>query len=204
LDFLQNTLCGECILIFNLNGSFQRVRYRFEYCLDYVMRIIAVKRFYMQRNTGVHCKGAKEFLGKTAIEVAAAPLRQIRVDYNERSPAYIQSTARKSLVHRNVKAAVSRNSFFVAYGRRKRLTKSNSYILGCVMSVNIEIAFARHLQTESRMHSERRQHVIQKSYTAVYFNLASVNIEAYRNIRLTCGSLNFSDSVNNQCHHRQI
>ena len=107
-----------------------------------MMRVVAVHGLDVQRHPGIHGKGTEKLLCEAAVEIAAAPLRELRVEHQKRSAADVERTEGKRFIHRDVKAAVPGNPLLVPYRLQKSLTEGDADILGSVMSIHFEIALA--------------------------------------------------------------
>ena len=141
-----------------------------------MMRITSVRDAQMKCYAGIHGKGTEKFLAHTGVKCADTLLGEACLKHKKRSAADIRGAKSQGLVHRYKKASVTHNSALVAECLGKRLAESYSDILYRVVTIHVEIASARELQTKAAVNRKSSQHMVKKAYTGVNLTVSAVKI----------------------------
>src|SRR5262245_37074094 len=110
-----------------------------------------------------------------------------------RTSRQINHGARQSLVHRGMRGAVTNNAFFISERPGERLAHTDRRVLYRVVVINLQIAFASHLEIEQPVAREKFEHMVEKWNARVdgAFALA-VEVERDANVSLFGFAFDFS------------
>ena len=151
------------------------------------MRVDAVKRFDMQRDSGIDREGLEPFAHQFGIEIADFLARELGLEDKERAARHVNGDAGQRFIHRQEAIGITANAFFIAKCLFEGLAQCNADILNRVMLVDFEIALAGDRHIKERMAGEKRQHMIEKTDPARKRRLSrAVEREAHGNFRFRC------------------
>ncbi len=79
-----------------------------------------------------------------------------------------------------------------------RLTQTDPHVLGCVMPVNVQVAFARNCQIDQGMARKQLEHVVEKTDPGRHLGPPlAVQVERQSNVGLTSRSHDLGNPLSN-------
>jgi len=142
----------------------------------------------MERQPGVHCKGAEKLLKQLRIERADLFHSDFESVCQISPPRNINSGKDQRLIHRQRNVAVAADPAAVAERLRKGLSQRDADVLHRVVVVNVSVPLRGNSQVKAAVPCKEREHMIEKADAGLDLRrAASVQIKLYGDVGL--GSL---------------
>ena len=136
------------------DGNSECMSERLEYRLDLMMRVDAVKHFYVESDPRVEGDGAKKFFDELSIEGADGRSQLTEIANEERTPADVERDERERLIHREVKSAVAIDAVLITERLFDCRAESDPDVFNGMMPVDLEIAVAMNVEIKSTVGGE--------------------------------------------------
>ncbi len=128
-----------------------------------MMAVVAIQRFDMQRDAGIHRECVEPFAHQVGIELADLVAREVGLEHQHRTPRDIDDDARQRLVHRHVDARIAGDARHVAERLLDRLAERDADIFRGVVVIDMEVAVGLHRDVDARMTRKEIEHVVEKA-----------------------------------------
>lgn len=118
-------------------------------------------------------RGLPEIGGQFRVEIPDAGRRHGHVPGPERTSTQVDGDGHESFIHRKDHVPIAAYSGLVAQGAVDRGAQANSDVLGRMVRIDVEIAFAGDHQIEQSVLGEQFEHVIKEAYSGLDLGLAA-------------------------------
>lgn len=203
---LQGAFGGEraAVGFMTINRPTQRPGDGLENRLYLVMGVAAMNQVDVQVTAQMFCEGKPEMSNQLGRQVADLLTSEIGIKMKKKAAREIHDGAGKRLVHRNVGRTIPSNECFVGQCLTNGLAQGDPHILHRVVLINVQIAFAPHLEVESTMAREQIEHVIEEANPCCHFVFAlAVEAEVNPYLRLPCFARDGRSALSQRnCVHR--
>src|SRR5262245_52433681 len=157
------------------------------------MLIAPVKDLDVQIELAMFRERMPEMLGQLDRKCPDLIARVLDIVDEVRTSRQINHGARQRLVHRRMRGAETNNAFFISKRPGERLAQTDRRVLYRMVVIDLQFAFARHLEIEQPVARKQFEHVVEKRNARVdpAFALA-VEVERDANVSLFGFAFDFS------------
>ena len=126
--------------------------------------ILAIKRFDMQRDAGIHGESLKEFAHELRVE-SADPVRMEAGAEDEKGPARnVDGDTGQGLIHGQMYIRIAGDALHIANGLTESLTKRDADIFHRVVVINMQVALRFDRQINERVAGNLVEHMVKKAH----------------------------------------